>query len=264
MRVAAVKTPKMLIGGKFVRSESGRTYTVGGANVPLATRKDVRDAVVAARKGFESWGSLSAYNRGQVLYRFAEMLEGSYSVFGGESRQANRKAIELVLHFAGWTDKFGSLVSSVNPVAGRIHNFTSPQPVGIVGVCTPERVFGMLLAILAPLAAGCSVVAVLAESNPLPGLALGEAASTSDLPDGALNLLTGREEEILPHLSSHVEVDALDLTGAKAPERWAEAASRSVKRVKRWAVADSLDGVDTLERIEAFTELKTVWHSTGW
>lgn len=242
-----MKTPKLFIGGKFVRSESGRTYEFEGQNVPLASRKDVRDAVVASRKAQPGWGSATAYNRAQVIYRLAEMLDDS-------------EAVDYAIHVAGWADKFAGVVSSVNPVAGAMHNFTVPEPVGVVAVyCGGERpLLDFLRATLPPIAAGCAVVAVLPEERPLPTLECAEQVATSDLPGGVLNMLTGKSNELLPVLASHVDVDALDLSACESPVELMRLASDSVKRVWRFKHDD-----DTLLRIEAACEFKTVWHSVG-
>jgi acyl-CoA reductase-like NAD-dependent aldehyde dehydrogenase len=267
MKAQAPKTPKLFIGGQFVRSESNRTYKHADTNVPLATRKDVRDAVSAARKAFGGWSNATAYNRGQILYRLAEMMESR--TFSGVEEDEHRAAVELAVHFSGWTDKLGSLLSSVNPVAGQIHNFTKPEPVGVVGAIVPAPfpLASLLMSALPPLATGCTVVAVLPQSAPLPGLELAEALATSDLPNGVLNLLTGLEAEMAPHLADHVDVDALDITGSEDPVGLATRAGDTIKRIHNWPqiqlLAD-IDSVDTLERAEAWLEQKTVWHATAW
>ena len=267
MKSPAPKTPKLFIGGQFVRSESGRTYKVGDSNVPLASRIDARDAVSAAAKAQPGWAKATAYNRGQILYRLAEMLQRRD--LSGLDHAERELASEIILHFAGWTDKYSALISSVNPVAGEIHNFTQPEPTGIV-VCVGPKTLqfaNLVLAISAPICSGCAVIAVLNEKAPLPGLEFAEALATSDLPPGVVNILSGVESEIMPHLSAHFEVDALDLTGSESPDKWTESASETIKRVHLWPPLESIDDwqkTDSLRRIEAFVDQKTTWHATAW
>lgn len=284
----ALKTYKLWIGGEFARSESGRTYealTAKGrflANVPLASRKDLRDAVGSARKGQAAWAKMTAYNRGQVLYRMAEMLEGRTDELAGvlaestgqtiaSARAETVAMVDRWIYYAGWTDKFSALVSSVNPVAHPMHNFSEPQPTGVVGVvCPDEAPLLSLVSLVAPiLAGGNSVVALLPERHPVPGLALSEALEVSDLPAGALNFLSGRQSELLPHLAGHVDIDALELCGVQGDRREIEiAAADSIKRVhssptltvKEWATEKGRG----LGFIEPFVEIQTVWHPVAW
>lgn len=267
MKVQAPKTPKLFVGGQFVRSESGRTYKHQDSNVPLASRKDARDAVVAAQKAQTSWANATAYNKGQIIYRLAEMM--SDHVFSQTSNQEKELGTEITVHFAGWSDKFGALLSSVNPVAGQIHNFTRPEPTGVVAcICAQEFGFAnALLSALPPIVAGNTVVLVAHEQSPLPVLELAEAFATSDLPAGVVNILSGIESEVFPHLAEHVSVDGLDVSGSSCPDVWHEHASQTIKRVRRWAPLRSREDwhkIDTLERVEAFVEQKTVWHSVSW
>jgi acyl-CoA reductase-like NAD-dependent aldehyde dehydrogenase len=254
----APKTPKLLIGGALVRSESGRTIPVSGVNLPLASRKDLRDAVAAATKAQHVWAATTAYNRGQVLYRLAEMIEESDG-----PHQANPSANALVeecVHFAGWTDKAPALLSNVNPVAGSFHNFTQVTASGVAGVICPEEPIAALRSILAPIAVGCAVVAVLHPENPVPILALAESICTSDLPAGVVNLLTGNHEELLPHLCAHVGVETIDVSGSADAARWKSECADSVKRT-----IDSRDrDLDALSHLEAYCESKTVWHPRAW
>lgn len=253
----AIKTPKLFIGGQFVRSESGRTYKVQDANVPLASRKDARDAVVAARKGLDKWSGTTAYNRGQIIYRLGEMLEGRS--FTGVSQKDFSEAMDLAVHYAGWTDKFSALLSSVNPVAGAVHNYSRPEPVGVVVTTSGESLSSLMRSLLAPLSAGCSVIAILPEASPLAGLELAEAWATSDLPGGVVNFLSGTENDFMPALCEHIDVDSLDLSGSNDATKWTGLATKSIKRVHLFDGGD-----DSLTRIESFVELKTVWHSTAW
>lgn len=244
----APKTPKLWIGGAFVRSESGRTYKVGNANVPLASRKDVRDAVLAARKAQPAWANATAYNRGQVLYRLAEMMTDWPD-----------DAVDRVIHYAGWTDKYPAISSSVNPVAGKIHNFTSPVPTGVVVAIAGSSLTEVVEAFLAPIATGNSVVVMLNEKQPLPALELAEQLATSDLPGGVVNFLSGSETELLPHLAGHEGVDALDLSGSALAGDGFAIGSNSVKRIRSFT-----SKTDSFERLEAFVEFRTVWHSMAW
>jgi acyl-CoA reductase-like NAD-dependent aldehyde dehydrogenase len=253
----APKTPKLFIGGKLVRSESGRTFAAEGANIPQSSRKDVRDAVAAARKAFSNWSRASAYNRGQVLYRLAEMFDSRD--FSGANRADVSAAAELAVHYAGWTDKYSSLQSSVNPVSAPMHNFTSPEPVGVVAVVATraQSLEDYVSVLLPPLASGNTVVATLSETHTLMALELAESWMTSDLPAGAINLLSGYEDEIVPHLAGHADVDGFDLQLAKEPAAYASAAD-SIKRVNVRRPSDSLTA------IENWVESKTVWHPQGW
>src|SRR4051794_17528490 len=252
-RVAVAKTYKLYLGGAFVRSESGRTDPVGGANVPRGSRKDVRDAVKAARGAFAGWSGKTAYNRGQVLYRFAEALESRAPEFGDPG-----EAIDLLVHYAGWTDKLAAVMGGINPVAAPYLSFSVPEPTGVVAVLAPDEpdVLGLVREVAPALAAGNTVVAIVSRRSPLAPLDLGEIAAVSDVPAGALNLLSGRLDELLKPLCGHRDVNAIvDATGSPLVD---ELAAETVKRVTRPA-----PDADPLGRLEALTELKTAWHPVG-
>jgi acyl-CoA reductase-like NAD-dependent aldehyde dehydrogenase len=262
-RLPVRKTYKLFIGGDFPRSESGRTYEAEGQNVARASRKDVRDAVRAARGAFPKWAGMTAYNRGQVLYRLAEMVEARTSEFAELSggREEVERAVDRIVWYAGWTDKLAQVLGSSNPVAGPYFNFTVPEPTGVVAVIAPEDppLLGLISRVIPALTGGNSVVALASETRPLAAIELAEALATSDVPGGAVNLLTGRRSELAPWLASHMDVNAIDLTGADgdAPEL-ERAAAENVKRVVR-AEPDSQSPWE----IESFLELKTVWHPVG-
>ncbi|MCX4660585.1 aldehyde dehydrogenase family protein [Streptomyces uncialis] len=290
-RLSVFKTYKLFVGGKFPRSESGRVYEVtsktsgaaapgkGGwlANAPLSSRKDARDAVVAARKAFGPWSGATAYNRGQVLYRVAEMLEGRREQFVREVADAEGlskskagarvdAAVDRWVWYAGWTDKVAQVVGGGNPVAGPFFNLSTPEPTGVVAVLAPqESSFLGLVSVLAPvLATGNTAVVVASERAPLPALSLGEVLATSDVPGGTVNILSGRTKEIAAPLAAHSDVNAIDLTGAdEALATELEiAAADNLKRVLRPGAEDwSAD--PGMRRLTAFLETKTVWHPTG-
>ena len=263
-RLAVRKTYKLWIGGAFVRSESGRHDRAGDFNIPRASRKDVRDAVAAARKAFGPWSARTAYNRGQILYRAAEALESRASDLGelGEVEQA----IDVLLHYAGWTDKIAPVLGGVNPVAAPFLSFSAPEPTGVVGVVAPEEpeLLGLVGAIAPALAAGNAVVAICSERWPLVGLDLGEVLAVSDVPGGVVNLLAGRREELAGALGAHRDLNAIvDASGdAGLGERLDVLAAETVKRVLRIG-AGSEPREDSLRRLEALTELKTAWHPIG-
>jgi acyl-CoA reductase-like NAD-dependent aldehyde dehydrogenase len=262
-RLPVKKTYKLYIGGAFPRSESGRTYEAEGQNVARASRKDVRDAVRAARGALPKWAGMTAYNRGQVLYRVAEMIEGRTAEFaelcGG--REEVERSVDRIVWYAGWTDKVAQVLGGSNPVAGPYFNFTVPEPTGVVAVIAPDEppLLGLVSRVLPALAGGNVVVAVASEARPLAAIELAEALATSDVPGGVVNLLTGHRSELAPWLASHMDVNALDLTGADgdAPEL-ERAAAENVKRVVR-GDADTQSPWD----IASFLELKTVWHPVG-
>jgi acyl-CoA reductase-like NAD-dependent aldehyde dehydrogenase len=284
-RLAVAKTYKLYVGGAFPRSESGRSYPVtdaGGAllaHAALASRKDLRDAVSAARAAFPGWSGATAYNRGQVLYRVAEMLQARHAQFvddvvaaegvhRGQATALVDATVDRWVWYAGWTDKIASVLGSVNPVAGPLMNWSTPEPTGVVGVLAPQSssLLG-LVDVLAPvLATGCTAVVVASERRPLPAVELAEVLATSDLPAGVANMLTGRTAELAPWLAAHGEVQALDLAGAPAElatdlER---AAADGVKRVlPRPATEPDPMRVPDLTRLRAWTEIKTVWHPVG-
>jgi acyl-CoA reductase-like NAD-dependent aldehyde dehydrogenase len=261
-RLAVRKTYKLFIGGAFPRSESGRTLELEGYNVARASRKDAREAVVAARKAFGGWSAATAYNRGQVLYRLAETMETRAGAFGAacSGRREVARAIDRVVWYAGWADKLAQVLGSANPVAGPYFNFTIPEPTGVVAIVAPtEPALDGLVARLAPAVVGGNAVVVLAsDDHPLAAIELAEAVATSDVPGGVVNLLTGLRSELAPVLAAHMDVNAIDVTGADGDVAALEAlAAENVKRVVRaredrspWEIA-------------SFMELKTVWHPIG-
>ncbi|NUL06890.1 aldehyde dehydrogenase family protein [Streptomyces lunaelactis] len=282
-RLSVFKTYKLYVGGKFPRSESGRVYEVTDskdrwlANAPLSSRKDARDAVVAARKAFGGWSGATAYNRGQILYRIAEMLEGRREQFTAEVAAADGlskskaaavvdAAIDRWVWYAGWTDKIGQIVGGANPVAGPFFNLSTPEPTGVVTIVAPqESSFLGLVSVLAPvIATGNTAVVIASEKSPLPALALGEVLATSDLPGGVVNVLSGRTAEIAAPLASHQDVNAIDLTGADEvlAKELEIAAADNMKRVLRPQPVDYAADPGT-KRLTAFLETKTVWHPTG-
>jgi acyl-CoA reductase-like NAD-dependent aldehyde dehydrogenase len=262
-RLPVRKTYKLFIGGEFPRSESGRTYTAEGQNVARASRKDVRDAVRAARSAFPKWAGMTAYNRGQVLYRLAEMVEARRSEFAELCSGANEveRSVDRIVWYAGWADKLAQVLGSSNPVAGPYFNFTIPEPTGVVGIMAPtEPVLLGFVSRLAPaLVGGNAVVAIASESRPLAAIELAEALATADVPPGVVNVLTGRRTELAPVLAGHMDVNALDLGGADGDVAELERlAAENVKRVVRGR-AD----VQSPWEIAALLELKTVWHPIG-
>ncbi|MFE2036272.1 aldehyde dehydrogenase family protein [Streptomyces scopuliridis] len=282
-RLSVFKTYKLYVGGKFPRSESGRVYEVTDskgtwlANAPLSSRKDARDAVVAARKAFGGWSGATAYNRGQVLYRVAEMLEGRRDQFVREVADAEGlskskaavavdAAIDRWVWYAGWTDKIGQVVGGANPVAGPFFNLSTPEPTGVVTVLAPqESSFLGLVSVIAPvIATGNTAVVVASEKSPLPALSLGEVLATSDLPGGVVNVLSGKTAEIAAPLAAHQDVNGIDLTGAdEALAKELEiAAADNLKRVLRPERTNWSADPGT-RRLTAFLETKTVWHPTG-
>jgi acyl-CoA reductase-like NAD-dependent aldehyde dehydrogenase len=283
-RLDVRKTYKLYVGGKFPRSESGRSYPVTDtkgtflANPAQASRKDARDAVVAARKAFAGWSGATAYNRGQVLYRVAELLEGRRAQFAADvaaaegltakrAEAAVDAAIDRWVWYAGWSDKLAQVHGSANPVSGAYFNFSTPEPTGVVATMAPQAssLLG-LVSVLAPaVLSGNTVVVLASEARPLPAVTLSEVLATSDVPGGVVNVLTGRTAEVAPHLASHMDVNALDLAGVEDPALAAElevAAADNLKRVLRaaeedWTVSPSL------ERMLGLLETKTVWHPVG-
>jgi acyl-CoA reductase-like NAD-dependent aldehyde dehydrogenase len=263
MRLPVRKTYKLFIGGAFPRSESGRTYEAEGQNVALASRKDVRDAVRAARTAFPKWAGMTAYNRGQVLYRLAEMVEARAAEFADLSsgRDEVERTVDRIVWYAGWADKLAQVLGSSNPVAGPYFNFTVPEPTGVVGVLAPDEppLLGLVSRIVPALTGGNVVVAVASEPHPLAAIELAEAIATSDVPGGAVNILTGRRAELAPWLASHMDVNALDISGADGESPDLErAAADNVKRVIR-----GRPEAQSPWEIASFLELKTVWHPVG-
>jgi len=262
-RLPVKKTYKLFIGGAFPRSESGRTYEVQGQNVARASRKDVRDAVSAARGAQQKWASATAYNRGQVIYRIAEMIEARAAEFAElcSGRKEVERSIDRVVWYAGFADKLAQVIGSSNPVAGPYFNFTIPEPTGVVAVIAPDEppLLGLVSRVVPALTGGNAVVALASETAPLAAIELAEALATSDVPGGVVNLLTGYRAELAPWLASHMDVNAIDLTGADGLRTDLEAAAaENVKRV----VAGRADG-QSLSDIASFLELKTVWHPIG-
>ena len=283
-RLAVWKTYKLFIGGAFPRSESGRSYPItdhrGGfvANAAQASRKDLRDAVVAARKASPGWSQTTAYNRGQVLYRIAEMLEGRRAQFAEEvaaaeglsaraARQQVSESIDRWIWFAGWSDKIASVLGAANPVAGHYFNFSVPEPTGVVGIIAPqESALLGLVSVLAPVVtSGNTAVVIASAQRPLPSVTLAEVLATSDLPAGVVNILTGHTAELAPWLASHADVDGIDLTGAGELAASLEAAAAgTVKRVLRPpTVEPDWLGNPDLARLTQFLEIKTTWHPVG-
>jgi acyl-CoA reductase-like NAD-dependent aldehyde dehydrogenase len=262
-RLPIRKTYKLYIGGEFPRSESGRTYEAQGANVARGSRKDVRDAVRAARGAFPKWAAMTAYNRGQVIYRIAEMLEARRSEFAElcSGPQEVERSIDRLVWYAGWADKIAQVLGSSNPVAGPYFNFTVPEPTGVVGILAPEEpALAGLVSRLAPaIVGGNAVVAVTSEASPLAAVELAEVLATSDVPGGVVNLITGRREELAPVLAGHMDVNALDLAGDDGEVAELERlAADNVKRVVRGAPDEQSPW-----EVAAFLELKTVWHPIG-
>ncbi|MBL7254808.1 aldehyde dehydrogenase family protein [Paractinoplanes lichenicola] len=266
-RLAVRKTYKLYVAGKFPRSESGRTYLVDGDNVALASRKDARDAVVAARAAQPKWAGATAYNRGQVLYRTAEMLEARRAEFKslGVAGAEVDAAVDRWVWYAGWSDKIAQVAGGANPVAGPYFNLSAPEPTGVVGVIAPGSLLGLVSVIAPAVVTGNTVVVV--ASNPQAAITLGEVLATSDVPGGVVNVLTGQAAEIAPWLASHDDVNALDLSGVGDPELATElerAAAGTLKRVIRPS-----SGVDYTEdpgtgAMTALLEIKTVWHPKGF
>ena len=275
-RLPVRKTYKLFLGGAFPRSESGRSYPVTAADVSFlanavrASRKDVRDAVVAARKASAGWRTATAFNRSQVLYRVAEMMETSRrdlidEVEAAEGRGAGAQVdsgVDVMVWYAGLCDKLPSILGGLNPVAGPYFNLTAPEPIGVVAVVAPQRpsLLGLVARLAPALCAGNSVVALASEPHPLPAIALAECIATADVPSGVVNILTGRADELAPVLASHGDVDAIDVTGVDdaALEEVERAAAGNLKRVLR----AQGEGPSPYEA-SAFMELKTVWHPKG-
>src|SRR5213083_2658245 len=260
-RLPVRKTYKLFIGGAFPRSESGRTYEAEGQNVARASRKDVRDAVRAARGALPKWAGLTAYNRGQVLYRLAEMIESRGAEFAqlSSGREEVERTVDRVVWYAGWADKLAQVLGSSNPVAGPYFNFTVPEPTGVVAVLAPEEppLLGLVSRVIPALTGGNTVVAVASETHPLAAIELAEALATSDVPGGAVNLLTGHTDELAPWLASHMDVDAIDLTGA-APADRAELERLAAGSVKRVLTADEdWAAPPSPQRMLSFLETKT-------
>jgi acyl-CoA reductase-like NAD-dependent aldehyde dehydrogenase len=286
-RLAVRKTYKLYINGEFPRTESGRFYAVTGkggellANACRGSRKDLRNAVVAARKAVSGWSGKTAYNRGQILYRIAEVCEARAAELVDELRQQGstaaeaKREVEAVIdrwvYYAGWSDKYIQLFGSVNPVAGPYYNFTVPEPTGVVGVIAPEQpaLLGLVSRIAPAIVGGNTVVAVTSEKHPLAGITLGEVFETSDVPGGVVNLLSGIKAELVPWMAAHMDVNALDTTGVAA-EAIANVQKTAAENVKRIVHFDApAIGWDDARRSQGpyaifeFQEAKTVWHPIG-
>ena len=262
-RLPVRKTYKLFVGGEFPRSESGRTYEAEGQNVARASRKDVRDAVRAARGAFPKWAGMTAYNRGQVLYRVAEMMEARRSEFADlcSGPKEVERSIDRFVWYAGWADKLAQVIGSSNPVAGPYFNFTVPEPQGVAGILAPQEpaLAGLVSRVAPALVGGNAVVVVASEPHPLAAVELAEALATADVPGGVVNILTGLREELAPVLAAHMDVNALDVSGADGEVGELEKlAADNVKRVIRGAADDQ-----SAWEISRFLELKTVWHPIG-
>jgi acyl-CoA reductase-like NAD-dependent aldehyde dehydrogenase len=286
-RIDVRKTYKLYIGGEFPRSESGHSYVVDDAkgrfvaNAALASRKDARDAVVAARKAFPGWSGRTPYNRGQVLYRVAEVMEGRRPQFvdavrqgeGGTAAAAGRvvdESIDRLVWYAGWADKLAQVLGNANPVAGPFFNLSTPEPTGVVAVLAPHgsSLLGLVSVVAPVVVTGCTAVVAASPERPLPAITLAEVLATSDVPGGVVNILTGAVAGTAPTLASHMDVNALDLTGLAGDPELAlaleQAAADNLKRVRRapaeepdWSQAPGLD------RMSDVLETKTVWHPIG-
>lgn len=284
-RIPVVKTPKVYVGGAFIRSESGRTFPVydsGGqfvANIPQCTRKDLRNAVEAAAKAGPGWSGRTAYNRGQIVYRLAEMLEARADELTGVLRQfspawtsaAEREVSETVdrlVHYAGWADKYEQVLGSANSVAAPFFNFTLTEPMGVVGIIASDSfpLLGLVTQIAVAIVSGNTIVALASEAIPYPAITLGEMLATSDLPNGVVNILTGYRKELVPTFSSHTHIRGIDAVAAgDAATALRRGAADSVKRVKirqpdiDWSAASN----ESVYEIRNFVEFKTVWHPIG-
>lgn len=277
-RIDVRKTYKLFIAGAFPRSESGRVYPVKGANgehlanPALASRKDLRDAVVAARAAFGGWSSATAYNRGQILYRMAEILEGRaeqlvaeiIALEGVTAKAATlqvQESIDLLVWYAGWTDKISTIAGSTNPVSGPYYNFSTPEPMGVVAIFSAAKpsLLNFVGALTSVIASGNTAVVVASEKFPLPAITFSEIMATSDLPSGVVNVLTGSSAELAPWAASHMDIDAIDASGL-TPKQLKEAqlaGAQNLKRIRTHSTAKSV------HRILNFMETKTVWHPIG-
>lgn len=285
-RLPITKTPKCYVGGSFIRSESGRVVAISNssgeffANIPLCTRKDLRNAVEAAAKVGQGWAARNAYNRGQILYRLAEMLEARASemidailITGGSRAQAEREvhtSIERIVHYAGWTDKYQAILGSVNPVATPHFNFTVTEPLGIIGIIAPDEValLGLLSLVLPAITSGNSVVCLASTTQPYPAILLGEMLATSDLPGGIVNVLTGQRGELIPTFATHAHLRGIAAVANLDERKTLQiGAAESVKRLKLIASEVPYDWYGEksqgLYEIRDFLELKTTWHPIG-
>jgi acyl-CoA reductase-like NAD-dependent aldehyde dehydrogenase len=254
------KTYKLYIGGAFPRSESGRTFEVDGNNVALASRKDARDAVLAARAAFGKWSGATAYNRGQILYRIAEMLESRRGEFPVEEVD---DAVDRLVWYAGWADKIAQVYGSANPVAGPYFNISSPEPTGVVAIVAPQSFLGLISVLASVIVTGNTCVVVTPAA--VEAITFAEVLATSDLPGGVVNVLTGSVAEVSPWLASHDDVNGLDLTGVDNAElavTLEQSAAGTLKRVIRPSTPKWTDDPG-VGRMTAFLETKTVWHPKG-
>ncbi len=277
-RLDVKKTYKLFIGGQFPRSESGRTYEIKGANgkfianPSLASRKDLRDSVTAAKSALPGWSAATAFNRGQILYRVAEIMQGRQEQFkseilaleGGTAKAAStqvEEAIDLWVWYAGWCDKISTIAGATNPIAGPYYNFTTPEELGVVGIIAEQKasLLGLVAAIAPVIATGNTAVVIASEKRPLPAITLSEALATSDLPAGVLNILTGKVSELAPWMASHMEVDGMDVSGcdSKLETELRVLGAENLKRIHRFGK------VPSPQRMLAFMESKTVWHPIG-
>ncbi|MGH8794934.1 MAG: aldehyde dehydrogenase family protein [Stackebrandtia sp.] len=283
-RLSVRKTYKLYLGGKFPRSESGRTYQVTTPNGTLlahaarASRKDVRDAVAAARKAQPGWAGATAYLRGQIVYRMAEMVEGRRQQFAAEVRDGAGlswkaaesqvdAAVDRLVWYAGWSDKLSQVLGGANPVAGPFFNHSAPEPVGVVAIVAPQEdsLLGLVSVVAPAIVSGNAVVVLASQERPLPAITFGEALATSDLPGGVVNILTGQVAELTPWLSSHADVNAVDLGGVADAQLSADcevSAAENLKRVVRPENRDWTAEPD-IDRLRRFVEIKTVWHPAG-
>ena len=277
-RIDVLKTYKLFIGGAFPRSESGRVYSIKDfkgnhlANPSLASRKDLRDAVVAARSAFSGWSSATAYNRGQILYRMAEILEGRseqlvteiVALEGVTPRAAAlqvQQSIDLLVWYAGWSDKISALAGSTNSVSGPYYNFSTPEPIGVVAIFASAKpsLLNLIAAIASVITSGNTAVVIASEKFPLPAITFSEIMATSDLPAGVVNVLTGSGSELAPWAASHMDIDAIDASGL-TPKQLQETQVAGAQNLKRIRVNTDLESP---ARILSFMEIKTVWHPIG-
>ena len=280
-RITVPKTFKLYIGGKFPRSESGRVYEVVSAkgaflaNAAKASRKDARDSVVAARSALPGWAGATGYNRGQVMYRIAELLEGRRAQFVDEIRSSEGvspavaeaqvdAAIDVWVWYAGWADKYVQVAGNGNPVSGPYFNISTPEPTGVVAIIAPQRssLLGFVSVVAPALVSGNTVVVITSEVSPLSAISLSEVLATSDVPAGVVNVLTGSAAEIAPWLASHADVNAMDLAGAEGID-WVDLQVAAADTLKRVLPPESGVPVPSVERVTFFTETKTVWHTKG-
>jgi acyl-CoA reductase-like NAD-dependent aldehyde dehydrogenase len=280
-RLTVPKTYKLYIGGTFPRSESGRVYEVATAkgaflaNAAKASRKDARDAVLAARAAVGGWSGATGYNRGQVLYRIAELLEGRRAQFVEELRQSEGisaaaaekqvdAAIDVWVWYAGWADKYVQVAGNGNPVSGPYFNVSTPEPTGVVAVIAPQEssLLGLVSVVAPALVSGNAVIVVASERAPLAAISLSEVLATSDVPGGVVNILTGSPAEIAPWLASHADVNAIDLAGAGSLD-WVDLQIAAAETLKRVLPPEDGVPVPSVERVTFFTETKTVWHPKG-